>query len=102
MERHATSKLADEDLFNIATLGFRGEALPSIGSVAHLAVASRPRRRVTGEGDGVDRGGEHTPVRPAGVEPRHAVEVRELFSAMPARLKFLKSERAENMAISRR
>ena len=107
VERHATSKLGDEDLFNIATLGFRGEALPSIGSIARLAVASRPR--VVGgaaqESAGaaheivVDRGAKG-PVRPAALNGGTRVEVRELFSATPARLKFLKSERAENMAIS--
>ena len=100
VERHATSKLVEEDLFNIATLGFRGEALPSIGSVAHLAIRSRRR-------DGgaaayeiiVDRGAKGA-VRPAALNAGTSVEVRELFSATPARLKFLKSERAENMAIA--
>jgi len=99
VERHATSKLADDDLFNIATLGFRGEALPSIGAVAHLAIASRPREAASAHEIVVDRGAKQG-VRPAALNRGTRVEVRELFSATPARLKFLKSERAENMAIS--
>jgi len=99
VERHATSKLADEDLFNIATLGFRGEALPSIGSIARLTIKSRQREGASGHEVVVDRGAKE-PVRPAGLNAGTCVEVRELFSATPARLKFLKSERAENMAIS--
>ena len=99
VERHATSKLADDDLFNIATLGFRGEALPSIGSVAYLAIASRPHEAAAAHEIIVDRGAKQA-VRPAALNPGTRVEVRELFSATPARLKFLKSERAENMAIS--
>jgi DNA mismatch repair protein MutL len=99
VERHATSKLADDDLFNIATLGFRGEALPSIGAVAHLAVASRQRDTAAAHEIVVDRGVKEA-VRPAALNCGTRVEVRELFSATPARLKFLKSERAENMAIS--
>jgi DNA mismatch repair protein MutL len=99
VERHATSKLADDDLFNIATLGFRGEALPSIGSVAFLAIASRPHDTAAAHEIIVDRGAKQA-VRPAALNPGTRVEVRELFSATPARLKFLKSERAENMAIS--
>jgi DNA mismatch repair protein MutL len=99
VERHATSKLADDDLFNIATLGFRGEALPSIGAIAHLAIASRPREAASAHEIVVDRGSKQ-PVRPAALNGGTRVEVRELFSATPARLKFLKSERAENMAIS--
>ena len=99
VERHATSKLADEDLFNIATLGFRGEALPSIGSVAHLAIRSRQRDAAAGCEMVVDRGAKGA-VRPAALNCGTQVEVRELFSATPARLKFLKSERAENMATS--
>lgn len=99
VERHATSKLADDDLFNIATLGFRGEALPSIGSVAYLAIASRPHDAAAAHEIIVDRGAKQA-VRPAALNPGTRVEVRELFSATPARLKFLKSERAENMAIS--
>jgi DNA mismatch repair protein MutL len=99
VERHATSKLADEDLFNIQTMGFRGEALPSIGSVARLAIASRPGSDAQAHEIIVDRGAKGG-VRPAALNPGTRVEVRELFSATPARLKFLKSERAENMAIS--
>jgi DNA mismatch repair protein MutL len=99
VERHATSKLGDEDLFNIATLGFRGEALPSIGSVAHLAIRSRTREAAAGCEIVVDRGTKRA-VRPAALNCGTEVEVRELFSATPARLKFLKSERAENMAVS--
>jgi DNA mismatch repair protein MutL len=99
VERHATSKLADEDLFNIATLGFRGEALPSIGSVAHLSIASRLREDRAAHEIVVDRGAKQS-ARPAALNSGTRVEVRELFSATPARLKFLKSERAENMAIT--
>jgi DNA mismatch repair protein MutL len=99
VERHATSKLADDDLFNIATLGFRGEALPSIGSIAHLAIASRARGAASAHEIVVDRGTKEG-VRPAALNPGTRVEVRELFSATPARLKFLKSERAENLGIS--
>ncbi|HYC73867.1 DNA mismatch repair endonuclease MutL [Brevundimonas sp.] len=106
VERHATSKLepddaGDVDLLRIHTLGFRGEALPSIGSVARLTITSRPR-------DGGDahqitvEGGDQRPVAPAGFPGPHGarVEVRDLFYATPARLKFMKSERAEAMAIS--
>jgi DNA mismatch repair protein MutL len=99
VERHATSKLADDDLFNIATLGFRGEALPSIGAIAHLAIASRPAEVATAHEIVVDRGTKQA-ARPAALNGGTRVEVRELFSATPARLKFLKSERSENMAIS--
>ena len=75
VERHATSKLADDDLFNIATLGFRGEALPSIGSVAHLGVTSRPREAAAAYEIVVDRGAKQA-VRPAALNPGTRVEVR--------------------------
>jgi len=99
VERHATSKLAEEDLFNIATLGFRGEALPSIGAIANLAVASRLRQEGVAQEIVVDRGAKR-PLRPVALAGGSRVEVREVFSATPARLKFLKSERAENAAIA--
>ncbi|HKD56177.1 MAG TPA: DNA mismatch repair endonuclease MutL, partial [Hyphomicrobiaceae bacterium] len=99
VERHATSKLGDEDLFNITTLGFRGEALPSIGAIARLSIKARHRQANTGYEIVVDRGVKET-VRPAALNAGTSVEVRELFSATPARLKFVKSERAENMAIA--
>jgi len=98
VERHATSKLRDDDLFDIRTLGFRGEALPSIGSIATLSVASRPRVGDEPLEVCVDKG-EKLALRPAAVNFGTRVEVRDLFSATPARLKFLKSERAENMAV---
>ncbi len=99
IERHATSKLNDEDLFNIATLGFRGEALPSIGSIAMLAIRTRRAGDRNGLEISVDRGARGE-IRPTAVNPGTSVEVRDLFSATPARLKFMKSERAENIAIS--
>ena len=99
VERHATSKLRDEDLFNITTLGFRGEALPSIGSIAHLEIRTRQSAAAHGMAITVDRGRKGQ-VRPAALNPGTIVEVRDLFSATPARLKFMKSERAENLAIS--
>ncbi len=97
VERHATSKLDSEDLLNIATLGFRGEALPSIGAAARLSIATRAR----GGGDALEirvEGGEKSAIRPAALSEGTRVEVRDLFYATPARLKFLKSEQAENAA----
>jgi DNA mismatch repair protein MutL len=99
VERHATSKLSEEDLFAIRTLGFRGEALPSIGSIARLTILSRARAGAEAFALSVDRGAKGA-VRPAAGNPGTSVEVRELFSSVPARLKFLKSERAENLAVS--
>ncbi|MFG1238521.1 DNA mismatch repair endonuclease MutL [Xanthobacter autotrophicus DSM 597] len=97
VERHATSKLSGEDLLAIATLGFRGEALPSIGAVAHLSIASRPPGADHAFEVRVD-GGVVTPPRPAALGGGTRVEVRDLFYATPARLKFLKSDRAEAAA----
>jgi DNA mismatch repair protein MutL len=106
VERHATSKLApddagDYDLLHIATLGFRGEALPSIGSVSRLSIASRARGASDAHAILVE-GGAVGPVTPAAFPGPHGarVEVRDLFYATPARLKFMKSERAEAMAIA--
>ncbi|MDX2289097.1 MAG: DNA mismatch repair endonuclease MutL [Hyphomicrobiaceae bacterium] len=99
VERHATSKLDEEDLFDIRHLGFRGEALPSIGSIARLEIASRARGSDQAHAIVVDRGAKK-PVRPAAVAAGTRVEVRDLFSATPARLKFLKSERSETLAVS--
>jgi DNA mismatch repair protein MutL len=104
IERHATSKLprlhGDDDLTRIATLGFRGEALPSIGAVARLAIASRTATSEAHE-IRVD-GGQLSGPSPAGFRSKgqHGtrVEVRELFFATPARLKFLKSARSEDLA----
>jgi DNA mismatch repair protein MutL len=99
VERHATSKLADDGLDDIRTLGFRGEALASIGAVAHLIVSSRTADAATGLRIEVDRS------RKSGISP-HAmnrgtiVEVRDLFAGVPARLKFLKSDRAEAAAVA--
>jgi DNA mismatch repair protein MutL len=94
VERHATSKLADDDLIEIATLGFRGEALPSIGAVSRLRIVSRPRDGGAAHEIRVEAG-RKSPVRPAGHAPGTEIEVRDLFHAVPARLKFLKSERGE-------
>ncbi|CAK7254870.1 MULTISPECIES: DNA mismatch repair endonuclease MutL [unclassified Shinella] len=98
IRRHCTSKL-DKDLLDIRTLGFRGEALPSIGSVAKLSLLSRTAE--AGEGAEISvTGGRVEPVRPAAANRGTVVEVRDLFFATPARLKFLKSEKAEASAIA--
>lgn len=99
VERHATSKLADDDLSRILTLGFRGEALPSIGAVARLAITSRARDAKEAFSISVD-GGRKSPLKPAARAAGTDVEVRDLFYATPARLKFMKSERAEAAAIA--
>ncbi|MDB5476007.1 MAG: mutL [Phenylobacterium sp.] len=106
VERHATSKLkpgedGDYDLLRIATLGFRGEALPSIGSVARLSIASRSKGLADAHAIFVDAGAVGA-VAPAAFPTPHGarVEVRDLFYATPARLKFMKSERSEALAIT--
>ncbi len=98
VERHATSKLPDGDLAHIATLGFRGEALPSIGSVARLDMATRAEGATQGCAIRLDQGLKGA-VLPAAQPQGTRVDVRELFAATPARLKFLKSDRAEGQAI---
>lgn len=99
IQRHATSKLSGDDLTNIGTLGFRGEALPSIGAVSRLTVTSRPAAADNAWAITVE-GGAVTGPQPAAHPPGTRVEVRDLFYATPARLKFLKSERAEQGHVS--
>ena len=94
IERHATSKLADDDLVEINALGFRGEALPSIGAAARLAITSRASGSDNANEIRVE-GGRTGPVKPAALSAGTQVDVRDLFFATPARLKFLKTERAE-------
>ena len=96
---HASSKIPDGDLSQIATLGLRGEALPSIGSVAVLDIVSRAAGAAQAHRIRIDQGRKH-PVAPAAHPPGTRVEVRDLFAATPARLKFLKSERAEAQAVA--
>lgn len=98
VERHATSKLADEDLLNIATLGFRGEALPSIASVARMTISSRAAK----DGELADaawsltiEGGNKGEIQPSSLRRGTRIEIRDLFYATPARLKFLKTSRTE-------
>jgi DNA mismatch repair protein MutL len=98
VERHATSKLADEDLVAIATLGFRGEALPSIGAVARLAIATRHNSEAHAWSIEVDAGTK-SELKPAALGEGTRVEVRDLFYATPARLKFLKLDRTEAEAV---
>ncbi|MGA7456812.1 MAG: DNA mismatch repair endonuclease MutL [Methyloceanibacter sp.] len=99
VERHATSKLADDDLSSILTLGFRGEALPSIGAVARLSMQSRAQGASEAYEIAVD-GGRKTKLKPAALATGTRVEVRDLFYATPARLKFMKSERVEAASIA--
>ena len=99
VERHATSKLASDDLSAIMTLGFRGEALPSIGAVARLTIASRASGAAEAYEIAVDAGAK-SKLKPSALPAGTRVEVRDLFYATPARLKFMKSERVESAAIS--
>ncbi len=99
VERHATSKLSEDDLDDIRTLGFRGEALASIGSVAELTVSSRPANAESGLRIEVRSGVRTGPV-PQAMNRGTVVEVKNLFGNVPARLKFLKTDRAEAGAIT--
>jgi DNA mismatch repair protein MutL len=94
VERHCTSKLPEDDLLRIASLGFRGEALPSIGAVSRLRITSRPPGAQNAWEITVEAGGKSAPV-PAAHPAGTRVEVRDLFFATPARLKFLKTPRTE-------
>jgi DNA mismatch repair protein MutL len=98
VERHATSKLADDDLVSIRTLGFRGEALPSIGSVARLSITTRYAGEPHAWAIEVDAGAK-SGIKPAALGSGTRVEVRDLFYATPARLKFLKLDRTEAEAV---
>ena len=96
LERHATSKLPDDAIENVSTLGFRGEALPSIASVAHLSIDSRPKNQ-----DGWNRtidNGALLSEGPAALPPGTRVTVEQLFARVPARRKFLRSAKAEYAA----
>jgi DNA mismatch repair protein MutL len=98
VERHATSKLADDNLVAIDTLGFRGEALPSIGAVARLTITTRHKREAHAWSIDVGAGAKSA-VKPAALGEGTRVEVRDLFYATPARLKFLKLDRTEAEAV---
>ncbi|WP_411892114.1 DNA mismatch repair endonuclease MutL [Yoonia sp. SDW83-1] len=97
LSRHATSKIDGSDLLNINSFGFRGEALPSLGAVGRLTITSRV------PGDGAHSiavsGGRMSDVRPAALTSGTVVELRDMFYATPARLKFLRTDRAEAQAV---
>ncbi len=97
LSRHATSKINGSDLLNINSFGFRGEALPSLGAVGRLTITSRV------PGDGAHSiavsGGRMSDVRPAALTSGTVVELRDMFYATPARLKFLRTDRAEAQAV---
>ena len=97
LARHATSKIDGSDLLNIRSFGFRGEALPSLGAVGRLRITSRATGAEAAEI--AVAGGRTEPVRPAALTRGTVVELRDLFYATPARLKFLRSDRAEAQAI---
>lgn len=98
LTRHATSKIDGSDLLDIHTFGFRGEALPSLGAVGRLTITSRVKG---GEGVTISvSGGDMSPIKPAALSGGTLVELRDLFYATPARLKFLRTDRAETQAIT--
>ena len=94
VERHATSKLQEDDLTNIKTLGFRGEALPSIASVSRFSMTSRAQDSADAWRMDIEGGKKHA-LQPAALNQGTKIEIRDLFYATPARLKFLKTERTE-------
>ena len=94
VQRHATSKLPSDDLLDIRFLGFRGEALPSIGSVSRMSITSRPQHTENAWQISIHGGDVEEPI-PATLTQGTTIEVRDLFYATPARLKFLKTDRAE-------
>ncbi|WP_420396148.1 DNA mismatch repair endonuclease MutL [Nioella sp.] len=98
LARHATSKIDGKDLLNINSFGFRGEALPSLGSVGRLVITSRSETGGDAHTIAVT-GGRHSVIRPAALSGGTVVELRDLFFATPARLKFLRTDRAEMQAI---
>ena len=98
LSRHATSKIDGSDLLNIHTFGFRGEALPSLGAVGRLTVTSRARGQDAAEI--TLNGGQMSAVKPAALNAGTIVTLRDLFYATPARLKFMRTDRAEAQAIS--
>ena len=98
LARHATSKIDGSDLLDIHTFGFRGEALPSLGAVGRLTITSRPAGCESARIDVA--GGTLHSVRPAAGQPGTVVELRDLFFATPARLKFLRTDRAEMQAVT--
>ncbi len=99
LSRHATSKIDGSDLLNIHTFGFRGEALPSMGAVGRLSITSRATGADMAAVIAVN-GGNIGPVKPAALAKGTVVELRDLFQATPARLKFLRTDRAEAQAIA--
>ena len=98
VERHATSKLESDDLLSIRTFGFRGEALPSIGAAARVTITTRHASEPHAWSITVDAG-KKSAVKPAALGQGTTVEVRDLFYATPARLKFLKTDRTEAEAV---
>ena len=98
LSRHATSKIDGSDLLNIHTFGFRGEALPSLGAVGRLTITSRVASDAGAEI--TVTGGEMGSVRPAALNTGTVIALRDLFYATPARLKFLRTDRAEGQAIT--
>lgn len=98
IKRHATSKLPDDDLFHIASLGFRGEALPSIGAVSRMSIVTKDRE--TGEAFKIQiHGGAESDIEPTSHANGTRIIVDDLFYATPARLKFMKTARSEYMAV---
>ncbi len=97
VDRHVTSKLPDDDLVNISTLGFRGEALPSIGAISRMRISSKQEQS---EAIAINiEGGNKSEIEPTSLTNGTKIEIRDLFYATPARLKFLKTPRTEAMHI---